>query len=103
MNPAMALCVKMGLEGAGNIANVSCPSCDFVAISHTQFTVQPYAHFQNRCASADPEPARRPALFKRPSIGTCCKPANWANFKSAWERYRMGSNVKPDSAVFKFI
>ena len=40
---------------------------------------------------------------RRPSIGTCCKPADWANFMLAWERYRVGSNIFPGSAVYKFI
>ena len=90
----MALRAKIGLEGAGDIAQVLCPSCNFVAVSQAQISVHAYAHLQNRRAAATaPTPARRPAPFQRPSINLSCKPAKWANFMSAWERYRVGSNV----------
>ena len=95
---------EMGLGGVGDVANILCPSCNFVAVSHAQFSVHALGHAAGNPALAPRRPApRRPAPFKRPSIGTCCKPADWANFMSAWERYRVGSNVQPDSAVYEFI
>ena len=98
-----AVRAKMGLAGVGDAANIHCPSCNFIAVSHAQFSVHALGHLQDRRAVSNNPPARWPAPFKRPSIGTCCKPADWANFMAAWERYRVGSNVTPDSAVYEFI
>ena len=103
MDPMAAVRAKMGLEGIGDAVNIQCPSCDYVAISHAQFSVHALGHLQDRRGANDHPPARRPAPFKRPSIGTYCKPADWANFMAAWERYRVGSNVQPNSAVYEFI
>ena len=86
---------EMGLEGVGDAINIPCPSCPFIAVSHAQFSVHALGHLQDRRPAGDAAPARRPPPFRRPSIGTCCKPADWANFMSAWERYKMGSNVQP--------
>ena len=74
---------EMGLQGADDIVQIPCPSCPFVAVNHAQFSVHAYKHLEDHRAAGDPTPARRPAPFKRPSINTCCKPADWANFMSA--------------------
>ena len=103
MDAGAALRTEMGLEGVGDARNVQCPSCDFVAISHAQFSVHAYGYLQDRCAAGNHTPARQPAPFKSPSIGTCCKLADRANFMAAWERYKVGSNIVPGSAVYKFI
>ena len=94
---------EMGLEGIGDVLNIQCPTCPFVAVSHAQFSVHALGHLQDRRPAGDHAPTRRPPPFKWPSIGTCCKPADWANFMSAWERYRAGSNVQPDAEVYEFI
>ena len=88
----MGIHAKMGLKGAGDVTNVSC----LMAVSPAQFSVHAYGHLQDRRAYW-------PAPFKRPSIGMCCKRADWANFMSTWERYRVGSNILPGSALYKFI
>ena len=70
MDTGMASRAKMG------------PSFDFVAVSHAQFSMHTYGHLQDlqdRRAAGDHTPARRLAPFKRPSIRTCCKPADRAN------------------------
>ena len=94
---------EMGLQGADDVVNIRCPSCNFIAVSHAQFSVHALGHLQDRRPAGDAAPARRPPPFRRPSIGTCCKPADWANFMLAWERYRMGSNVQPTAEVYEFI
>ena len=94
---------EMGLQGADDILEIRCPSCPFVAVNYAQFSVHALGHLQDRRPAADAAPARRPPPFRRPTIGTCCKPADWANFMAAWERYRVGSNAQPNSAVYKFI
>ena len=94
---------KMGLEGVGDVVDIRCPSCPFVAVSHAQFSVHALGHLQDRRPAGDQAPARRPPPFRRPSIGTCCKPADWANFMSAWERYKAGSSVQQNVEVYEFI
>ena len=92
---------EMGLQGADDNLEIRCPSCPFVAVNHAQFSVHALGHLQDCRAVSDHPPARRPAPFRRPSMGTCCKLVDWANFMAAWERYRVGSNVQPNSAVYK--
>ena len=94
---------EMGLQGADDVVNLPCPACDFVAVSHAQFSVHALGHLQDRRPAGDAAPARRPPPFRRPSVGTCCKPADWANFMSAWERYKAGSNVQRNAEVYEFI
>ena len=94
---------EMGLQGADDVLQIRCPSCPFVAISHAEFSVHAIGHLQDRRPAVDAVPARRPPPFRRPSINTCCKPADWANFMSAWERYKLGSNIRPDAEVYEFI
>ena len=96
-------CAEMGLEGVGDAVNTQCPSCPFVAVSHAQFSVHALEHLQDPRPAGKAAPTRRPPPFRRPSIGTCCKPADWANFMSAWGRYKLGSNVQPAAEVYEFI
>ena len=95
MDPMAAVRAKMGLKGVGNTANIHCPSCNFVAISHAQFFVHTLGHPQDRRAAGAQPLARRPAPFKRPSSGTCCKLGQFYG--------RVGSIVQPDSVVYEFI
>ena len=94
---------EMGLQGADDVLHIRCPSCPFVAVSHAEFSVHAMGHLQDRRPAGDAAPARRPPPFRRPTINTCCKPADWANFMSAWERYKIGSNIRPDAEVCEFI
>ena len=74
---------------------ITCPLCGFVAVNYSQLC----GHILGHLASAQARPAaqppvasvRDPAPFKRPLIGTSCKPADWANFLAAWERYHIGT------------
>ena len=35
---------EMGLQGADNVVNIRCPSCNFIAVSHAQFSVHALGH-----------------------------------------------------------
>ena len=48
---------EMGLEGVGDIVNIRCPSCPFVAVSHAQFSVHALGHLQDRRPAGDHTPA----------------------------------------------
>ena len=108
MDPIAAAQVRaeMNLEGIGDAVDIHCPSCEFVANGYAQFSIHALNHLRDRPPprpAADHAPLRRPPPFKRPTIGTCCKPADWANFMAAWERYRVGSNIQDDSVIYEFI
>ena len=94
---------EMGLEGVGDAVDIRCPSCEYVATSHAQFSVHALGHLRDCRQAANHALSRQPPPFKRLSIGTCCKPADWANFMAAWERYRIGWDVQPNAAVYEFI
>ena len=65
---------------AADAANITCPSCGFMALDYTQFTGHALGHLAKARLSDPANPpatsARKPAPFKRPSISTCCKLAN---------------------------
>ena len=84
MDPMTQVRAEMGLEGVGDAIDIWCPSCKYVANSHAQFSLHALRHLQDRRPAANHAPSWRPPPFKHPSIGTCCKPADWANFMAAW-------------------
>ena len=103
---AAAAACRAELEAA-DAANITCPSCNFVAVDYGPCSRHVLGHLvhaqQNQPANPPTTSARKPAPFKRPSIGICCKPADWAKFMSAWDRYRIGANVPPDARVIEFF
>ena len=85
---AAATVALQAKQAAANALPITWTTCRFLAVNFEQM----YGHVLGHLASVQAQPAAQPSApfsrklvpFKRPSIGTCCKRADWANFLAAW-------------------